>query len=133
MIRPIFRLAIINLIVWFLLDYSFNHIQLVDTQALILVALLFTGYQQLVSPFVEILFAPVNLITFGLLRWIPTVLSFLAIDWLVTGFQITSLKTPSLSYQNLNLPSFVFGDFTSIIITILVYSLVMRLVNWLLD
>lgn len=60
----------------------------------------------LIRPIVNILLLPINLVTFGLFKWISSAITLYLVTLLVPGFKILSFKFLGFSTSAFSLPSF---------------------------
>jgi hypothetical protein len=95
--------------------------------------LLLTFIQILIYPLINLLFTPINLITLGTLKSIPWLLSLFLFDWLSVYYVINPITIPQITYGSINTPSIHLGAISTIIFFAIVYSLLFKLMNWLVS
>jgi len=112
-----------NLALLFVIGHSFP--------TLFLAALGFTLLDLIVKPALKVVFLPINLITLGLLRWVPAVIIFYLVTLITPGYGVHTFSTQPFTFANLSFPSFHFGQISSLIIATLIIYLTKRAVIWI--
>ncbi|MBI3443324.1 phage holin family protein [Candidatus Woesebacteria bacterium] len=85
----------------------------------------------LAKPIINLLLLPLNLITFGLFRWISGVVALYLVTILVPGFKIAGFASSSFLVWGFQLPAFAFAGISALIAFSFLISLVTSLVYWL--
>lgn len=102
-------------------------------QSLILTAAALTVASLLVRPIINILLLPINLLTFGIFRWVSHAIVFFLVDLVLSEFSIQGFNFPGFHSQYLDLPATAFNpgvasylafSFLIAIITSFIYWLV---------
>ena len=65
----------------------------------------------LIRPLINILLLPINLITFGLFKWVSYAITIYLVTLLVTGFRIKEFLYPGLSTYWFNIPEIALTGF----------------------
>ncbi len=120
-----------NLIVIFLVSYFTPFLPFLEPLELLRFSIILSLFDLVLKPILSLLFTPINLITLGLLSWIPASLSLYAA--IITSPQIvlSPVRLPSLNLLLIQLPPLHFGRLSALIfLTLLILSL-RRLLKWL--
>lgn len=99
--------------------------------------LLYTGLgltiaSLIAKPVINILLLPVNLITFGLFRWVAAVAVLYIVTLVVPGFKIVGFNFAGYSSVWIDLPSLVFGGYVAYIAFSFLHSLISSFIYWLI-
>jgi len=126
------RILFFNLIILWALagiipEITYNSFQTLATSTLILSLL-----QVLVLPVVKLLFMPIQLLSFGMLRWVPALIILFLFSWLSVGYTISAITIPAIEYQQLRLPAIHLGTITSLMLFGILYSYLNRAFQWIL-
>lgn len=124
---------------------------LVDTFALLIIYRTFTGIifqpfpqtlflagaglmisSLLIKPIINILLIPVNLVTFGLFRWVSSAITLYLVTLLVPGFKIVAFAFSGLSTKWIDIPSFSLPGILAFIAMSFFLSLVTSFFYWLI-
>jgi len=124
---------------------------LVDTLALYLVYLLFSGIifktfpqtlllagvglmisSLLIKPIINILLIPVNLVTFGLFRWVSSAITLYLVTLLVPGFRIVEFAFAGFNSKWIDIPGFSLPGVLAFIAVSFVLSLLTSFFYWLI-
>lgn len=88
--------------------------------------------KRLVSPVIKILLLPLNIVTFGLIRWLITVIVLYLLDFLLTEIDIQGFLLTNIPGLGKFLPQMVVGTFIATIIIAIVLSILKRTLSWLI-
>lgn len=124
---------------------------LIDTIGLYLVSLIFKGIvfgnglsgillaglglmatTLLVRPIINVLLIPLNLLTFGLFKWISNVVALYIVTLIVPGFKIVGFAFNGLSTKWLDIPSFSLTGILAFLAFSFVLSLITSTFYWLI-
>lgn len=99
--------------------------------------LLLTGFgltiaSLIAKPIINILLLPVNLITFGLFRWVSAVAVLYIVTLVVPGFQIIGFNFGGYTSLWIDLPVIAFSGFLAIVAFSFLHSLISSFVYWLI-
>lgn len=86
----------------------------------------------LIKPLINVLLLPINLITFGLFKWISSVIALYLVTMVVAGFKINQFSYNGLTTKWLDIPSFSLEGFMAFIAYSLVISFIASFMYWLL-
>lgn len=130
--RGILKHFIINILVLYLVTQWFSGLTIANgLNGLIVTGIGLTLMTMLARPIINLLFLPLNLITFGLFRWVSSSLTLYLVTLVVPGFKIASFHFAGLSTKWIDLPAVNFSGFMSLIAFSLIISLLSSLIYWL--
>ncbi len=101
-------------------------------ETLLLTGLGLTIASLIAKPVINILLLPVNLITFGLFRWVSAVAVLYIVTLVVPGFLITGFTFSGFSNIWLDIPSIAFAGFLAVAAFSLLHSLISSFIYWLI-
>lgn len=130
---------------------SLIKIYLISTLALFFASRLFTGIilekgleslalaglglaliSLLVKPLINLLLLPLNLITFGLFRWVSSAIALYLVTLIVPGFRIIGFSFAGYSSRWLDIPAFSLGSFFAFIGFSFAISVFASIIHWLI-
>jgi len=85
-----------------------------------------------IKPLVNILLLPLNLITFGLFRWVSSAVVLYLVTLVVPGFKITGFLFNGVSSQWFDIPSISLGGLLAFIAFSFVITVFTSLIHWIL-
>lgn len=85
----------------------------------------------LVKPILNILLLPLNLITFGLFRWVSSAIALYLVTLVVPGFKVNGFYFAGLSTKWLDIPQLNLSGFISFIGFSFLISLVISFTFWI--
>lgn len=130
--RGILKLFAINIVTLFLVTQWFSGLTIANgVSGLIVAGVGLTLVNFLARPIINILLLPLNLITFGLFRWVSSTLTLYLVTLVVPGFKIASFHFGGLSTKWLDLPALNFSSFMALVAFSLVISLFASILHWL--
>lgn len=99
--------------------------------------LLLTGFgltiaSLIAKPIINILLLPVNLITFGLFRWVAAVAVLYIVSLVVPGFQIIGFNFSGLTSVWFDIPVVVLSGFLALLAFSLLHSIISSFIYWLI-
>jgi len=97
----------------------------------LLTALGLTIVHLIAKPVINILLLPLNLITFGLFRWVSSAIALYLVTLLVKGFRITNFYFPGFTSKWFDVPEFNFGGILAFIAFSFLLSLITSFIYWL--
>lgn len=86
----------------------------------------------IIKPVINILLLPLNLITFGLFRWVSYAVAFYIVTLVVPGFKIVGFAFSGLTSYWLSIPAISLKGILAYIVFSFVISLVSSILDWLL-
>lgn len=101
-------------------------------ETLLLTGLGLTIASLIAKPVINILLLPVNLITFGLFRWVAAVAVLYIVTLVVPGFSITGFNYPGYSNVWFDIPAVVFAGFLAYLAFSFLHSLISSFIYWLI-
>lgn len=101
-------------------------------ETLLLTGLGLTIASLIAKPVINILLLPVNLITFGLFRWVAAVAVLYIVTLVVPGFSITGFNFGGYTSLWIDIPSVVFTGFLAYLAFSFLHSLFSSFIYWLI-
>lgn len=86
----------------------------------------------LIKPIINILLLPINLITFGLFKWISSVIALYLVTMVVPGFKIGLFSYAGMTTKWLDIPAFSLEGFMAFIAYSFIISFISSFMYWLL-
>jgi len=86
----------------------------------------------LVKPVINLLLLPLNLITFGLFRWVSSTIALYLVTLAVPGFKILNFVFSGLTNKWFDIPPFKVGGVLSYIAFSLAISVFSSIVHWII-
>ena len=128
--RKLLRGFITNALVFFILSRFTSLIHYTSLESLLSAALILTLVFYLAKPIINLLWLPINLLTLGLLSWVPTTLILLLTLILTPGFSFHPLTLPRTQLGVYVIPNIHFDSISSAIILTWAYLLLKRFIRW---
>ncbi len=101
-------------------------------ETILLTGLGLTLVSLIAKPVINILLLPVNLITFGLFRWVASVAVLYIVTLVVPGFSVSGFNFAGYSSLWIDLPSLVLGGAMAYIAFSFLQSLISSFIYWLI-
>lgn len=101
-------------------------------ETLLLTGLGLTIASLIAKPVINILLLPVNLLTFGLFRWVAAVAVLYIVTLVVPGFQIVGFNFAGYSSVWIDLPQIAFVGFLALLAFSFLHSLISSFIYWLI-
>lgn len=101
-------------------------------ETLLLTGLGLTIASLIAKPVVNILLLPVNLLTFGLFRWVAAVAVLYIVTLVVPGFSITGFNFGGYVSMWIDLPVVAFTGFLAYVAFSFLHSLISSFIYWLI-
>ena len=86
----------------------------------------------LVKPIINILLLPLNLITFGLFRWVSSAIALYLVTLTVPGFKIVGFAFAGFSTKWLDVPALTFHGVLAFIAYSFILSIIISFIYWLI-
>lgn len=132
--KTLLKVYITNTLSLYLASIAFRGITLTKGyESLFLAGLGLSLLSLLVKPLINILLLPLNLITFGLFRWVSSAIALYLVTLVVPGFKILGFSFSGLSSKWMDIPSINFSGILAIIAFSLVISLISSILHWLIS
>lgn len=100
--------------------------------SLIIAALIFTAINILVKPILKLIFLPLNLVSFGMLRWVVNVFTLLILTLIVEEVRFVAFKYPGFDYAGFVIPALAFSSIGSLIAGSFILNFIRKAIYWLL-
>lgn len=101
-------------------------------ETLILTGIGLTLASLVAKPVVNILMLPINLITFGLFRWVSAAITLYLVTLVVPGFKIVNFSFSGYSSVWMDLPGIMFAGIAALIAFSFLHSLIASFIYWLM-
>lgn len=85
-----------------------------------------------IKPIINLLLLPINLITFGLFRWVSYAVMFYIVTLVVPGFKINGFLFPGYSSAWITLPQISLTGILAVIAFSLLISIFSSILEWLI-
>ena len=129
--RAIVKHFAINIVTLYLVTQWFTGLTIANgVTGLIVAGVALTLVNFLARPVINLLLLPINLITFGLFRWVASIFTLYIVTLVVPGFAITSFHFAGLSTQWLDLPALSFVGLMALVAFSFIISLFYSLIHW---
>ena len=133
MIKGILKNCLINGISLAILGWFYNGVQMPFTvMDFLLNTLLLTIVLKITKPIFEIIFLPLNLLTFGFFRRLGIVFAFGLTIYLSNSLTITSFHFLGFKWGALQLNPFTASPFFSLLLASILLEVLRRLLQWLI-
>ena len=86
----------------------------------------------IIKPIINVLLLPINLVTFGLFRWVGYAITFYIVSLVVPGFKIVNFVFSGYSSYWISLPAIALNGFVAIIVLSFIISITSSILDWLL-
>jgi putative membrane protein len=86
----------------------------------------------LIKPIINVLLLPINLITFGVFKWISSVIALYLVTLVVNGFKITQFVYGGFSSKWLEIPAFTLEGILAFLAYSFAISFISSFMYWLL-
>lgn len=103
-----------------------------DTTTLLLTGAALVIASLVIKPIINILLLPINLLTFGLFRWVGYALTFYVVTLIVPGFRITGFLFKGLSSYWFTIPTVSLSGILALIAFSFIVSITSSILDWLL-
>lgn len=101
-------------------------------ETLLLTGIALTLASLVAKPVVNLLMLPINLITFGLFRWVSAAITLYLVTLVVPGFKIVNFFFGGYSSVWIDIPSVTFVGVISIVAFSFLHSLFSSFIHWLM-
>lgn len=133
MIRRAIKYFLINSVTLYLLSLAFSGMVFEKgTTTIILAGVALTVASLVIKPIINVLLLPINLITFGLFRWVSYAITFYIITLIVPGFKIIGFAFAGYSSYWLSIPPVNFQGILAVIAFSFIISITSSVLDWLL-
>ena len=90
-------------------------------------------FSLLVKPLINLLLLPLNLITFGLFRWVSSAIALYLVTLVIPEFKIIGFIFNGLSSKWIDIPAINLSGMLAIIAFSLVISVISSILHWLIS
>ena len=86
----------------------------------------------LVKPIINVLLLPLNLVTFGLFRWVSSAIALYLVTLVVPGFKIITFHFPGLTSPWIDVPVLNFSGVLAFVAFSFILSILTSFIFWLI-
>lgn len=101
-------------------------------QTLLLTGAVLSACQFLVRPLINILLLPINLLTFGLFKWVGYAVTLYLVTLLVSGFKISEFHFAGFSSYWFSIPTIDLTGFLAFLAFSFLISSISSIISWLM-
>jgi putative membrane protein len=132
--KPILKIYVTSTLSLYLASVAFAGIELSKgINSILIAAVALSLFSLLVKPLINLLLLPLNLITFGLFRWVSSAIALYLVTLVVPGFKIVGFIFNGLSSKWLDIPSVSLPGILAIVAFSLVISIISSILHWLIS
>jgi putative membrane protein len=133
MIRPIIKHFLINSVSIYLVSLAVSGIYFADgINTLLLAAVALTVAALVIKPVINILILPINLITFGLFRWVGFAIALYVVTLLVPTFKLLNFHFAGFSSYLFTIPAISIEGILAFIVFSFLISTIASIIGWAL-
>lgn len=133
MIRRALKYFLINSVTLYLLSLAISGMVFEKGfTTVVLAGVGLTVASLVIKPIINVLLLPINLVTFGLFRWVSYAVTFYVITLVVPGFKIVEFVFHGLNSTWITIPSLALSGVLAVIAFSFITSIVSSLLDWLL-
>lgn len=130
--KRIIRHYVINTVSLYLVSMLIEGIFLEKgLESLLLAGVGITLVSLIVKPIINLLLLPINLITFGLFRWVSSAIALYLVTLVVPGFKITRFFFAGLSTQWVEVPAISLNGILAFVAFSFIISILVSSLSWL--
>ena len=131
--RTIFKHFLINTVSLYLISLIVSGIVFGDgTYSLLLTGAVLTVTTLIIRPIINILLLPINLVTFGLFRWVGFAITLYIVTLIVPGFKLFDFAFKGFSSYWFSIPSVTLSGILAFIAFSFLISFVSSVLHWML-
>lgn len=131
--RRAIKYFIVNSVALYLVSLAFEGLFFEKGIQTILLTGVVLGLTSLViKPVINLLILPINLITFGLFRWVGYAVALYIVTLIVSGFKITDFVFAGYSSYWISIPPVLLHGILGLIVFSLIISITSSIIDWLL-
>ena len=101
-------------------------------RTLLITGIVFMGASLLAKPVINILLLPINLVTFGLFRWVSSAIVLFLVTLLVPSFKLANFTFVGYSSKWIELPALNFHGFLAYVAFAFLITTITSLIFWLI-
>lgn len=129
--KKIIRLFLSNIFIFWFLGFFVPSLNLQSNpKEVISIAFIFTLLEQVIYPILNILFTPINVLTLGIMRWVP-MLAVVVLLFLISPFTVEPITIPNIDILDFHLPTIHLGQTSSFVFLTFVLLTLKRIFDWI--
>ena len=133
MIRHLIKYFLVNCVALYLISLTITGMVFVNgTTTMVLTGVALSLASFIIKPVINLLLLPLNLITFGLFRWVSYAITLYLVTLIVPGFKIVEFIFKGYSSSLLSIPAISLTGLVALILFSFVISFVSSGLEWLL-
>lgn len=130
--RTILKHFIINTVALYLISQAVSGIHFAEgSYTLLLAGLVLTLTTMIVKPVINILLLPINLITFGIFKWVGYAVTLYLVTLIVPGFKLLDFVFKGYNSYWFSIPAFSFSGILAFIAFSFIISTVSSIIYWI--
>lgn len=133
MIRRAFKFFLVNTVSLYLINLVVSGLEFSEgLKTIVLTGIALAVAALVIKPIINLLLLPINLITFGLFRWVSYAVMFYIVALVVPGFKIVGFFFAGLSSSWITIPQISFHGAVAVIAFSFLISLTSSFIEWLI-
>jgi putative membrane protein len=100
-------------------------------KTLLIAGLAIMGTSLLAKPVINLLLLPLNIVTFGLFRWVSSAVIIYIVTLIVPGFKVVGFNFPGYSSAWIDIPALSFTGVAAYIGFSFIFSLITSFIYWI--
>lgn len=133
MIRRAIKYFLVNSVTLYLVSIAVSGMVFENgTNTIILTGVALTLASLIIKPVINVLLLPLNLITFGLFRWVGYAVALYLVTLVVPGFRVGDFVFRGLSSYWISIPEIALGGILALIAFSFIISITSSILDWLL-
>ncbi len=133
MIRRAFKFFLVNTVSLYLINLVVSGLEFSEgLKTIVLTGIALAVAALVIKPIINLLLLPINLITFGLFRWVSYAVMFYIVALVVPGFKIAGFLFAGLSSSWITIPQISLQGAVAVIAFSFLISLTSSLIEWLI-
>lgn len=118
----------------YLASVAFRGIELSEgINSILLAGVALSLFSLLVKPLINLLLLPLNLITFGLFRWVSSATALYLVTLIIPGFKIMGFSFAGFFSKWVDIPSVNLSGILAVVAFSLVISIISSILHWLIS
>lgn len=132
--KSLIRTIAVNTLAFFMLTQIVAGAQITNGAAgFVICGILFTIFSFFLGPVIRIIGFPVRMVSFGFFPILVNAAILFVLSLVVTQFSITAFFFPGVTLAGFVIPRIFFNTLFAFIATSLVFSISVKLINWVTD
>ena len=130
--RAIIKIYVTCTLSLYLASIAFGGMRLSEgINSILMAGVALSLFSLLVKPLINLLLLPLNLITFGLFRWVSSAIALYLVTLVIPGFKIINFSFAGLASKWIDIPAIHLSGILAIVAFSLVISIISSILHWL--